>query len=46
MQYFWPLFMKMDYLSQFSEALAPCDIVTQDRAVSQAYASISQPVMI
>ena len=25
---FWPLFMKMDYLSQFSEALTPCDIVT------------------
>lgn len=25
---FWPLFMKMDYLSQFSEALTPYDIVT------------------
>lgn len=28
MQGFWPLFIKMDYLSQFSEALTPCDIVT------------------
>ena len=47
MQYFWTIFIKMDYLSQLLKDLALCSIVTfQAIALSQTYTGESQPGMI